>query len=198
MFSFPAFLVTLSGEMCLSRRSAVGCSPRVLRCEQSAVKQDIKTVRRLHLHGQALPWWDHQRSGNERVSCWGRGGRAEFLQSSLWLTAPEEAHSKGWNRQQEQRTRSAKWIQAEPGGWVSSSWRSLACCGWRVWRAPLELLLCTSGPETVAAPGSLVPEPPSSSTLYAEQESFSPPTAHRHPDRGPVCQQTAHTRQSVV
>lgn len=165
--------------------------------EQSIIKQDVRTVRRRHLQGRALPWWCRQRSGNERVSCW-HGGQAEFLQSSLWLTASEEAKSKRWHIQDEQRIRSAAWIQAEPGGWVSSSWPSLACCGWRVWRAPLELLLCTSGPETGAAPGSLFPEPPPSSSLGVEQESRSPPATHRHPEGGPVCQQTAHARHSAV
>lgn len=44
-FSFPALPVTPSGDTCLSRRSAVAGSPRALRCEQSGVKRDVRTVR---------------------------------------------------------------------------------------------------------------------------------------------------------
>lgn len=74
----------------------------------------------------------------------------------------------------------------QPVGRVSSSWRSLACCGGRVWRAPSEPLLCIVALVIGTAPESWGPEQPSSSgaTLSAERESWSPPAAPGHPEWG--------------
>lgn len=90
-------------------------------------------------------------------------------------------------------------VGTEPVGQVSSSWQSQACCGWRVWRVPSELLLCTAEPATDHVPRSRGPERLSSSgaTLCGEPESRSPPAAPDHPVWGEA-QGTLNIMETIV